>query len=109
MTNKHAVVRLTNEQRYKQIFESAYQLAKGGSLMTMSLANIADGCPIKCSKSTVKFYFKSLKGVRTAVIKLAIADHTLDILAVALVNKEPAAFCASEEQQRRALESLSNK
>jgi len=104
--SKYTTVRLTPEQRKNQILDSAFKLAQGGNLMTMSIANIAQGCPVKCSKSTVKYYFSSLAGIRHAVIRMAIIRGDLDILAVAIVNKEPAADLMHDDLRNAALKTL---
>lgn len=106
MTN-YTRVRLTQEQRRAQVLDAAYGLACDGHLMTMSLAQIAAACACSTSKSTIKYHFKSLSGVRGAVINRAIWECDLPIIAVGLVNKEPRALAASEEIRKAALKLLS--
>ena len=102
------MVRLKPDQRKALILDAAYQLACDGQLMTMSAKNITRAVPVSCSPSTIKYYFGSLAKLRSAVIAEAIERRNLEILALALVNKEPAALRASSVMRALALESLSN-
>lgn len=104
---KYTQVRLTQEQRRAQILDAACGLAGEGHLMTMSLAQIAAACSCSTSKSTIKYYFKSLSGVRGAVIDKAVEVRMLPIVAIGLVNKEPRALAAPEDIRKAALKLLS--
>jgi len=102
------MVRLQPDQRTAQILDAAYQLACDGQLMTMSAKNITRTVPTSCSPSTIKYYFGSLTKLRSAVIAEAIKRNNIEILIVALINKEPAALAAPQEMINRAYESLTN-
>lgn len=104
---KYIQVRLTSEQRRAQILDAAYGLACDGHLMTMSLDQIAKACPVKCSKSTIKYHFKSLCGIRDSVIHhAAIDERNLPIVALAIVNRERCVEFMSDEIKAAALKSL---
>lgn len=96
--------RLAPKDRKKQILDAALAVAgiKGINRMTReeiaALAGISDGL--------INLHFSTMAQLRRSVMRAAIANHILPIVAQGLVIKDPQALKAPEELKKAALESL---
>ena len=80
-------VRLTPEQRQTEILEAAVAEALEHGLYNFSIANVSRRLK-NCSRSLIKSYFRSLTGIRNAVIRYAMEHGHHKIVAQAIVQDD---------------------
>jgi len=81
------MTRLNPIQRRAQILAAAIAIAKDGNLYRMTLEQVAERADI--STATVIHYFRSMQGVRDAVVRDSIRQEYLPIIAQAVVGQDP--------------------
>lgn len=79
--------RLTSEHRNRLILEAAVELSKGGGLYDFNIEAVAEKAD--CSHPLVIHYFGSAIKLREAVITQALETKDNDILAQAIVKRDP--------------------
>ena len=87
--------------RRDQILNVAIELAKKSGYNNITRNDVADNAGV--SMSLINRYFKTMPQLRRAVIRAAVANEVLEIIAQGLVNKDARARKASDELKSRAL------
>ena len=96
---------LKQNQRMAMILAAATTLSEDGTLYsTLTADDVADKA--ECSRATVLGYFGSMQGLRDSVVCKAIDDKNLNILAQALVGKDPLINGVPEALREKAALSL---
>ena len=95
---------LRKEQRQAQILSQATRLARDGRLYKITADDVADAVGIQ--RPTVLHYFKSMQGLRDAVVQMAIKGDNLTIIAQALAANDPLTDEIDDDLRQRAALSL---
>lgn len=96
--------RLNPDERYKQLLESAVEVAKTSGFNEMTHTLVA--LHAKVSKATVFKYFETIFKLRTDVMKVAIEQELLPIIAAGVVARNEVALSASDDLKKKALASI---
>lgn len=96
--------RLTPEHRKALILAHTRELAVIVGLYNITLAEVSDASG--SSESTIKYYFRSLSGLRENLIKRAIEHEDWRIVGQALVCHDPLCRALTPDQQNVAIEML---
>ena len=88
--------------RRNQILNVAIELAKKSGYSSISRNDVADNAGV--SMSLINRYFKTMPQLRRAVMRAAVVNEVLEIIAQGLVNKDAHALKASDELKSRALQ-----
>ncbi len=94
--------RLKPEMRRLEILAAATTVALKTDYRLMTREQIAEQAGI--TGPTVHHYFGSIAGLKKAVMRAAIRDGTLEIIAQGLLGKDPQAMALSSKVRRLALE-----
>lgn len=96
--------RLNPDERYKQLLDSAVEVAKKCGFNNITHALVA--LHAKVSKATVFKYFESIIVLRDDVMKVAIEQELLPVIAAGLIMRNDIALSASDDLKERALASV---
>lgn len=98
--------RMNPEQRRLAMLAAAMKIAqKPGGFASLERGPVAVAAG--CSASLVNHYFANMDGLRTAVIKAAVASKNLHVIGQAIVAGHPAARRVAPALRKDALASLS--
>ena len=95
---------LRKKQRQAQILSQATRMARDGKLYVVTAEEVAE--EVGCSRPTIMHYFKSMQGLRDAVVKAAITDDNLNIIAQAIAANDPLMEKINESLRQRAVLTL---
>lgn len=93
--------RVNPKLRRKQVLELALDLAKTKGYRNITRGDIAIRANI--SPALVTYYFTSIEALRVAILKLAIKQSVLEIIAQGLVNEDPLVIQAPKDLKYRAV------
>jgi AcrR family transcriptional regulator len=96
--------RLNPKDRKASILDAAVRMSRNYGYAEVTRADIAHAAG--CSEALVSSYFGTMTQVRRAVIRCAIKDRDLVIVAQALVAKDTQAMKAPEELRIAAVATL---
>jgi AcrR family transcriptional regulator len=89
-------------QRREQLLACAIHCAADGRLYKMTLDDVADRADV--SRALIIHYFRSMQGLRDAVVRKAIRDTNLPLLAQAVVSRDPLIKEAPRRLRQQAIE-----
>lgn len=98
-------MRLARKDRKAQIMESAVIVATRDGFDKLTRELIAEQAEI--SPSLINQYFNTMTGLRRAVMRHAVRNEILSIIAQGIATRNPYAFKASAELIQRAVATLS--
>lgn len=90
--------------RKKQILDASVKIAKTRGYNHITREDIASEA--QCATGLINRYFQTMLQLRRAVMRAAVKQGVLEIVAQGIVAKDPQAMKASEELKNRALASL---
>ena len=93
--------RLDPAQRKQDIVTHALALAKQLGYTALTQRNVATAA--NCSPGLVINYFKTVQGLRTAVMLRAVEDEVEEVVAQGLVSKHEVALNAPQELRQRSI------
>lgn len=102
---KNERLRLQPEARKKTILEAALRVAgKPGGWSNFTRIDVAREA--NCAEGLVSFYFGTMTKFKRAVMRAAIAENNLKVIAQGIVTGDSTAKKASDEQKAQALAQL---
>lgn len=96
--------RLDPSERKARILDAAVEVARKHGVASTSRKRVAEQAGV--SPALVSAYFTTMAKMRRAVVRQAIQQEILPIVAAALANGDASARKAPAELQRRALASI---
>ena len=97
--------RLKPKERRKQILDTALQLAKEKGFESLTRAAIAKKAQITPALITTHYY-STMPQLRRAVMRAAVKQEILEIIAYVLATSNPHALKASSELKERAIKQM---
>ncbi len=97
-------MRLKPKERRKQILDVAIQLAREKGFESLTRDDIANRAGV--SHGLVTHYYNTMKQVRRDVMRAAVRQEILDIIAYGLATSNPYALKASSELRERAIKHM---
>lgn len=104
MTNTRT--RMTPDKRSAEILEAAVKLAKRIGFRRLTRDGVAEAA--KVSTGLVSTHFGGIEGLRDAVMRVAVRDEVLAIVADGIANGNRIARRAPASLRQRALQSLAS-
>jgi AcrR family transcriptional regulator len=98
------VKKLNGDDRREQLLKAAVRLSARGSYLKITRAEIATDAG--CTTNLVTHYFGTVIQLRRAIMRRAIADNNLSVVAQGLAARDPHARKAPDELKQAALRSL---
>lgn len=92
------------KDRKAAILEAAVTAAKNHGFSALRLAHIAEQA--ECSNALVVSHYGTMSQMRRAVMRAAIKQEILSIVAEGIATRDPVACKSSPELQRKALAAL---
>jgi AcrR family transcriptional regulator len=99
--NAKSRTRHTAQDRKTLILDSALLLSEQLGYKNVSCLQLAETCG--CGHSLILHHFINMANLRDEIMRRAVAEGNLVILAQGLVNKDPIASLAPDNLKRRAL------
>lgn len=96
--------RLNPDKRYKQLLKSAVSVAETSGFNDMTHQAVAVHAGV--CKATVFKYFQTIFKLREEVMKVAITEELLPIIAAGVVARNETALSASDNLKEKALASV---
>lgn len=96
--------RLPPEKRIKQLLEVACDIACTEGYSTLTLMKVAKAAGVV--HPLVLHHFKTVEGMRTRLMRYAVDNQIMPIIAQGLAHRDPIALSASEDLKRTALKTL---
>lgn len=93
--------RLKPKERHKLILNAAIQLAREKGFENLTRDSIAQAADV--SHGLVTYYYNTMKQVRRAVMRAAVKQEILEIIAYGLATANPHALKAPSELRERAI------
>lgn len=97
-------MRLKPTDRKRHILAAALADARKRGYMQVTLLSVADAA--ECSRGLVIHYFATMQQLRRAVMRAAIANRDLPIVAQGLAARDAQALKAPEDLRKAALASI---
>lgn len=98
--------KLKRAERKKQILDGAIAEAKTCGYQNIRRAHLAKSIGI--STGLINSYFETMPQLKRAVMRAAVKEGVLEIVAQGLAAGDPQARKAPEEMRKKALEALAN-
>ena len=92
------------ELRKDQILAAAVKISVDKNYSTITRQNVADAAGV--STGLVARYFGTMKQIRRSIMRSAIQNKNLKIIAQGLVNKDPNALKAPKPLQQQAIKAI---
>lgn len=96
--------KLEPKVRKDQIMAAALSVAKAAGYQNVTRERIADSAA--CSPASVSNYFGTMTQMKRAIMRAAVNQKVLPIIAQGLAAKDPQALKAPEDTKRAALSQL---
>jgi AcrR family transcriptional regulator len=94
-------IRMTPQERAQQVLEVAVKLATKRGLRQVTRGEIAEAAD--CSAGLVTKYLGGRQEMQTAIVKAAIKQRIVPIVATAIADRYPAALRAPEDLKAEAI------
>lgn len=98
------MTRLKSNARRDQILTAAIELSERNGYTHVTRAEIAQRC--ECSPAVINVYFSTMAQLRRDVMRAAIRNRNLTIIAQGLVARDPHAKRADDDLKRAAVASI---
>ena len=102
---KNSIRRLDSKHRREEILNAALDVAEHQGYKRLTRIQVATRA--KCAESLISKYFGTMEKFRRTIMRNAVKNERLMIIAQGLVNGDKHAQKASQELRDRALKSLS--
>lgn len=96
--------KLNGKERREQLLRTAVGLAAKGDYTALTRAEIAQAAG--CSTALVTHYFETVTQLRRAIIRRAVKDRVLPVIAQGLAKRDPHAKKAPDDLKQAAVKSL---
>lgn len=103
--SERGIVRLSKEERKREILNAAIALAKVSGYRTLTRDGVADRALV--STGLISYHFETMDALKRLVVKTAIEKEILPIIAQALADGDLQARNAPERLKKQALATLS--
>lgn len=95
-------IRLKPKERKKDIITAALKVAEDSNYLTLTCQNIA--AEAGCARSSVIHYFGTMVQLRRSIIRAAIKEENLTVIAQGLVSNDKHALKANKKLKIKALQ-----